>query len=148
MPANLNSNVGHIRMKLKSKAARSLGGDAGLILNWILRLLLILAIIGLIAWEGVAVMLVNFSAQDIAEKAATEANFEYFEKRSYQAAEMKARTEVVSRGAEFVSLEIDSSTRTISVTATKKASTLFIHNIEPLRKYTSKTAKGSTQFLR
>lgn len=136
-------------MRSKSRAARSLGGDAGIIVNWILRLLLILLIIGLVVYEGGAVIYGNFSADSVASDAAGEANFVYRDTRSVAEA-IEAAQEIVAQQRGVVlcpdCVVVDTSARRTTVTVTKKASTLFIHNIPPLRKYTEITATESKPF--
>lgn len=125
---------------------RSRAGEDGVIVDWILKLFIILLIIGTLVYEAGVVIWTNFSTAEVASQAANDANFIYRDTRSYEEAEQAARGVVEQSGAEFDKFVIDDSARQTSVTVKKKAATLFIHKIGPLKKYTLVTATETKPF--
>lgn len=123
-----------------------LRSEDGVILNWILRLFIILAIIAMVVYEAGVVIWTNFSAAEVASKAANDANFIYRDTRNYEEAEAAARGVVEQSGFEFEEMVIDLDARKVSVTVKKNAPTLFIHRIDPLKKYTVTTATETKPF--
>lgn len=131
---------------MRSRAAwRS---DEGIIVNWLLRLMLILLILGLIVYEAGVVIYANIQTSEIASKAADEANFVYRDTRDRAEAEEAARFIAAQLGAEFVEEEylLDVRARTVTVSVRREAPTLYIHRIGPLRKYTIITATETKPF--
>lgn len=111
--------------------------DAGQVVGWLVKLVVVLVVLGLVLFEVVATVLVRATAADTASKAAQEAGFVYRDTSDRSRAEETARAMVEGEGAEFVSLSVDTEQRTISVTVQKRAKTLFIHKIDALKKYTN-----------
>lgn len=120
--------------------------QAGVIVSWLAKLALILLILGLAVYEMGTVIYANYYAGEVASDAAGQANFEYRDKHSSQEARRAAEAVVAEKNVTMVAFDIDTSKREISVTVEKKADTLFIHNIGPLRKYTTATATESKPF--
>lgn len=120
--------------------------DEGVIVNWLAKVALVLLVLGIVVYEAGVVIYTNFSTAEVASKAADEANFIYHNTRSATEAEEAAREIVAQEGGEFVEFIIDLSAKEVSVTVRKKAVTLFIHKIGPLRKQTDVTATETKPF--
>lgn len=111
--------------------------------SWLLKLVIGFAIAGVILFEVVGVVLARGTAADTASKAAQEAGFTYRDTGDVELAKVTAKAYCENEGAEFIDLTVDAEDRTTTVTVRKKARTLFIHNIGPLKKYTSSTETQS-----
>lgn len=114
--------------------------ESGIVVNWLLKLIFGLVIVGIIVMEIIPLVLVRGTARDTASKAATEAGFTYRDTADFDQSEDVAKQYVEDDGAEFLSLDIDREAGTVTVKLRKKAKTLFIHQIEFLDRYTVTTA--------
>lgn len=114
-----------------------------IVVSWLLKVVLGLAVAGLILFEVVGVVLARGTAEDTAAKAAQDAGFTYRDTGDVKRAEATAKAYAENEGAEFISLSVDEEARTTTVTVRKKARTFFIQYIGPLKKYTSSTGTQS-----
>lgn len=120
----------------RPRHAASLAKDeAGIVFNWLIKLIVGLVVVGVSLFEVVALALVRGTAADTAAEAASEAGFFYSDTHDLKRAEETAREYAESEGAEFISISIDNTRRTVTVTVRKSAKTLFVQRIGPLRRY-------------
>lgn len=132
---------------MEDQMVRRIADDRGVIIGWLVRIMVILALLATIVYEGGTVLLANFSASDAASAAAGEANFVFRDTRDYRSAEQAARDEVAKHtGVTYKSFQIDTVARTVSVEVHKEAHTLFMQRIRAFRKYTSIDAKETKPF--
>ncbi|MGH2703539.1 MAG: hypothetical protein ACRDJ4_00140 [Actinomycetota bacterium] len=115
-------------------------------LGWLIKIVVVLGILGLIVFEGGSVVLNRLTARDTASKAAQEAGFSYRDSTDQQRAEDAARQTAEAEGTTLVKLEIDLQNRNTTATVRKKAKSLLIHNIGPLRKYLTVTVSETAPF--
>ncbi len=118
--------------------------DSGhIVVNWLLKVSLAIVVVFLIGFEVVGVVIARGTAQDTAKEAAQEAGFRFRDSKNFPLAEQEARAYVEREGAEFLSLAINEQANISTVSVRKTATTLFIQNIGPLKKYTVTTATES-----
>jgi hypothetical protein len=118
--------------------------DRGIVINWLVKVAVAFIIVGLILFEIGAVVIVRTTAGETASKAATEAGFRYRDTGDVNRAADVAREYVESQGAEFISYSVDPEGTTSTVSVRKRAKTIFLQRIEPLKKYTVATATESS----
>lgn len=115
-----------------------MGGGAGvrggpgvrgdIILGWLVKLIVSLAIAGALAFEAGAIIVVRVGADNIANEAAGEAALAYGQRQSREEAEAEARKFAERSGARLVGFSVAG--EVVSVTVEKRASTIFLHRIE------------------
>lgn len=106
---------------------------------------MVIALLGLVVYEGASIGFARVNADEAARKALEDAGFRFRDTNNIRIAEDAARAYVEQKGAELVSYTADGRSGTAFITVRKRASTLFIHNIGPLRKYTvQEVTKTST----
>lgn len=109
--------------------------DGGIILGWLFKLLVGLAIFAVVAFEAGSVIIVRVQVDGIAADAANEAGGEYASSRSPDRAEQVAAAVAARGDASIVAFDVSSDGRTVSVTVEKRAKTLIIHRIASLRRF-------------
>ena len=114
-----------------------------IVINWLVKVSLVIIVIFLLGFEVVGLVVVRGTAQDTAREAAQEAGFRFRDTRNFRVAEDEARSYVEREGAEFISLAVNEQANTSTVSLRKTATTLFIQNIGPLKKYTVTEATES-----
>lgn len=113
-------------------------GEAGVASGWFVQLLVVLAILGLIVYEGVALAVASVDVEGAAREVAQEARAEYRAQGSLDRARAVAEEAADTRGAELVVLETDEDA--LTVTLEKRANTLVVHRIGPLAERLTPTA--------
>lgn len=119
-------------------------GEAGLVISWLVRLVVVLVAAGLLLVEVAGVLIARLSAADTAAKAAQEAGFAYRSSADLQRATQAAQEKVESEGAVFDGLTLDPAARTATVSVHKEAKTLVVQHIPPLREYATAAATETT----
>ena len=107
-----------------------------IVIGWLLKLVISLAIVGLVAFEGGAILVAKVQADGVANDVATEAAIAYAQGSDFDAAERAAEAEATHAGVELVSLDVASDGRSISVTILKKAKTLILQRIDSTKSWT------------
>lgn len=107
-----------------------------IVVRWLVRIIVVIALFGVIIYEGASVGFARINADEAARKALEDAGFRFRDTKNIRIAEDAARAHVEGKGAELVSYSADAREGTSSITVRKKASTLFIHKIGPLEKFT------------
>lgn len=111
--------------------------DSGsIVLGWLTRLALVIAVLGLIGFDGIALVKTTFAAADHAGSAASAGADTYRQtkdvQQAYDAAVQAASGDTIAP-KDFT---VDPSTGKVTVTVTETAVTLWVDKISPLRKYT------------
>jgi hypothetical protein len=101
----------------------------GIITGWLLKLVISLAIFGLVAFEAGAIVVAKVTIEDIAGDAVGAAAHEYGTTKSQDAAEKAAREVAESKGAVLEAFSVVENGRAVVVTVSKPAKTLFLHRI-------------------
>lgn len=103
--------------------------DRGQVSAWLVRLLLLLAVLGFLLIEFGAVVINRVQAGDVAGQAAAEAGIAFANSNRVEAAEARAEEFAELNDAEFVDLRIERREGLIYVTVRKTAATRVIHRI-------------------
>lgn len=114
-------------------AAARAGGTArerGEISNWLTQMLVVLAVVGLVVYEAVALAFTTVQLDDLAREVAPAARDEYRAEQSIRAAREVGEQLAGEEGATVASLEIVDDE--ILVRLEKDARTLLVHRIGPL----------------
>ena len=119
--------------------------DSGsIVLGWLTRLAVSLALLGLVVFDGLALVTAHFNASEHANAAALAAADAY---RSVPDAD-KAYTAAVNAVAadgdtvEKKTFTVDPASGKVTLRLHREASTLWLHRIGPLKKHTDVTATG------
>lgn len=113
-----------------------LNDDRGFIAIWLIKLAIPFAIIAFLLLEVGGAVISRTQAQDLAGQAATEANIAYFNARTFETAEARAKEFVQMNGMTFESLTIDPNAQTLSVTVAKQAPSLVLKRFAATRRFT------------
>lgn len=120
--------------------------EQGQISNWLVKIVVFLAIAGVLVIEGGAILVARGSAADAAQGATSEAAFAIKTQGIRSDPEGAAREFATSKGVEFVSISYDQAASTVTVTVRRKAKTFLTHKIEPLKKYTVATSSFTKSY--
>jgi hypothetical protein len=113
-----------------------LGGALG---SWLVQLLVVLAVLGLLGYEAVAVGVTAFRVDDASRQVAREARDAYRSSNgSLQTATTAAAEAAVVHDASLVDVAQDG--EELVVTLQRQAPTLFVHRIGPLGEVTERSA--------
>lgn len=115
--------------------------ERGQVGSWLIKLLVVLAIVGFILVEFGAVVINRLQAGDIAGQAASEAGLVYSNTGNIQAAAERAEEFVEENGAELVDAEVMD--QRMVVTLRKEAATRVIDRIGALEGLTEVTVTES-----
>lgn len=113
-------------------------------LGWLTKVVISLAVLGLLAFDGLALVTARVSAADHAAYAASAAADEYRASKNLQAA-YNAASAVAAKNAEtidaktFLVLPADGR---VTLTLRKTATTLWLHRVGPLKKLGEVSAVG------
>lgn len=107
----------------------------GIVIDWLIKLIVILVVAGVVLFEVVAVVLVKATAADTASKAAQEAGFTYRDTRDEKRARQTAKDFVENEGTTLTGFAVDNEAEVIRVQGRKEAKTLFIHRFEFFQRF-------------
>ena len=113
-------------------------GDSGsIVVGWLTRLVLLFAVLGLLAVDGFKVVVANFAASDDAGVAAGAAADSYAATKDVRAAYAAAVAAVADKQdvVETKTFLIDT-TGAVTVTVDRTPTTLWMHHVGPLKKWT------------
>lgn len=108
----------------------------GIVTGWIFKLLLSLALVGVIAFEFGAVIIARVTVDGVASEAAGEAALVYGRGQNVEAAEAAAREYTESRGATMTGFTIENDGRAVTVSVEKRARTLLLHRVGTTKSWT------------
>jgi hypothetical protein len=114
--------------------------DAGFLVTWPVRIVVVLALAALALFEVASLLFARFSASDMAVKATEEARFVYRNMGDLQRAQAAASEKAADGGAVLDTLTIDDQAQTATVTLHKRANTLVIERFDVFRKYVTATS--------
>jgi hypothetical protein len=119
-------------------------GDAGsIVIGWLVRLALVLAVLGVSAFDAIAVAVAHLNGSDDASTAASAAAQEWQASHDVDRALTAAENAVTNPDEQVLpsSLRIDPD-GSAHLSLQRKATTLVMYKIGPLKKYTVIVAKG------
>jgi hypothetical protein len=112
--------------------------DSGsIVVGWLTRLVVLFAVLGVVAFDGFTLMVSNFGAADDAGVAASAAADSFHAKSDVQLAYNAAVAAVAGKGdtVETKSFQVDQSGK-VTLTVDRTPTTLWMHRIGPLKKWT------------
>lgn len=117
---------------------RRIGTDerGGIVTGWLFKLVLSLAIVGLVAFEAGALVVAHVSADSAANEVASEAAFAAARGGSEKAADTAAREEAARQGVRLIGLSLAADGTYVTVIVEKTAKTIFLHRISATRSWT------------
>lgn len=117
--------------------------SGAIVLGWLTKLAISVVLFGLIAYDGISLVTTNFSAADRANTYANEAVDNFHNTKNIDAtfAYMVAEAETHGDTIDGKTFSI-SATGSCHLTIHHTASTLWMHRLSFLKKYTVATAKG------
>ena len=101
----------------------------GIVIGWILKLILSLAIFGVVAFEVGAIVVAKVTIETVAGDALEEAVDAYRPSTDLDAAQKAAQAEAERNGAILESFDYNSGSTEMTITVSKEAKTLFVHRI-------------------
>lgn len=107
----------------------------GIVLGWLFKLIVSLAVVGVCAFEAGAVVVARVNVDTVASEAAGEAAATFQVNHNARDAERTASDYAKSKGATFESFTVSDDERAVFVTVSKRASTLFLHRIGPTKSW-------------
>lgn len=118
---------------------RTPSGDAGgIVLGWLTRLTVVLAVLGVIAFDGISVVSARMSLEDAGTTAAQSASETWQRTHDIRAALASAQRSATEANADTTvvdnSLSVDAD-GTAHLTVTRVASTIVARHIGPLRRW-------------
>lgn len=116
--------------------------DAGfIVLGWLTKLTLSLALLGLLAFDGLALVTTKFAASDHANAAAYAAAETYADTKDV--AKAQAAADVVAlKNTETLDEFVVMENGLVTVELRRAATTLWMHRIGPLKRFTVISASG------
>jgi hypothetical protein len=126
------------RRTMTSIGARAHTDQRGAISNWFVQILIVIAVVGLIIYEAVALGFTTVRVDDLAREVAREARDEYRSEQSLDSARARAEELAADREATVVRVDVDGDV--LTVTLEMDANTLLVHRIPPLADRLTPTA--------
>lgn len=124
-------------------------GDRGFVVGWFTRILLILAVAGVIGHEGISIATTHVGGQDIADAVAREGSKVLVETRGdVQRAYTAAAATAESRGATLDRLDFAYKGGTVTVTIHKQATSLLLRHIPSTREWLDVKADSTVTYIR
>lgn len=108
-----------------------------IITGWIFKLVLVVAVLGFVAYEGLSIVVTTVALDDNAREVARAARDAYRVEPSLEEAAERAQQVADLHGAELVELEEDGDE--LILTLQRQAPTLVLHRIGPLEDLTMAT---------
>lgn len=128
----------------RTPPSRTLRGDAGeIILGWLTRVAVLLSVLGVLAFDGVALGAAQFRAEDRAQAAMRAAGVSFEVSKDLQAAYEAALSEAPEDTIDPTTFSV-APDGTVTLTLTHSTSTLLVEKIGPLQQYAtvSRTVTG------
>ena len=129
-----------------SSDLRTPSGDVGgIVLGWLTRLTVVLAVVGLIAFDGISIISSRLSLEDVGDQAARSASETFERTHDIRAALASAQQTATEANADTTvvtnSLSVDPD-GTAHLTVVREASTLVAHYIPPMRSWCDLRVQG------
>lgn len=121
----------------------SVRDEGSIVLGWLVKIVLVLSIIGVAGFDAVSVASAHVSTSDDADSAAAAAADEYQSTHNAKLAYAAASDEITNPSEQVVSGSLSiAADGTATLTIERKVTTLAMHDIGPLKKYTVLTVTG------
>lgn len=119
--------------------------NGSIVLGWLTRLVLVMAVLGLIGFDGVALVKTNFTASDHAITAASAGADSYRQTKNVQQAYDAAVAAVPGDTIDPKLFLVNPTTGAVHLTVAEKVVTLWVYRISPLKKYTTVHASADAK---
>jgi hypothetical protein len=118
--------------------------ERGIVVGWIVRVLLGLAVAGLVLFDLGSITVNYFGLDSTANDIAQDVSLQISQVRAFDERQAEARAEAMARDADarLVSLDLDRTTDTLTIVLRRRASTLFAHRIGALDGWVRPTAEA------
>jgi hypothetical protein len=117
----------------------------GIVTGWLFKLVLSLAIVGVVAFEAGALVVAHVSADTAATEVASEAAFAAARGGGETAAEAAARDEATRQGVRLIGASLSNDGKVVTVIIEKTAKTLLLHRVSFTKSWTLvRVARRST----
>lgn len=115
----------------------SVGDSGSIVIGWLTRLVALFAVLGVLAYDGAMLVVANFGAADDAGVAANAAADTYAGTKDFRAAYAAAVAAVEGKGdsVEPKTFAIDTAGK-VTLTIDRSPTTLWMHRVGPLKKWT------------
>lgn len=117
------------------RSARRISSRGGIVTGWLVRVVIILLLLGLVAFEAGAVIVAKVGVDGTAETAAREAALIYESSRNADSARAEAERAAAQGGARLIEFAFSPEGTEVVVTLERVADTFVIQKIGPLRKH-------------
>lgn len=121
-----------------------MGTDTGsIVIGWLVKVAVVIALVGVMAFDAIAVGSAHMSASDDANSAASAAASDYWNTHNAKSALSAAADAITSPNEALVadSLRI-APDGSVTIVLRRTITTLVMHDIGPLKKYTVVTVTG------
>ena len=108
----------------------------GIVVGWLAKIVVSLAIIGAVAYEGGAIVFARVNADTAATDVSGEAAFAYSHAHDTAQAEDAARAQAKQSGVSLVAFSVDPVGKTVTVTVEKRARTLLLQRLSFTKSWT------------
>jgi hypothetical protein len=108
--------------------------ERGVVVGWIVKVLLGLAVAGLVLFDLGSIAVNYFGLDSMANDVAQQVSLEHSRARAFDERQAEARAEALAREADarLVSLDLDPTTGTLTIVVRRRAQTLLAHRVEAL----------------
>jgi hypothetical protein len=115
----------------------AVGADerGGIVISWLFKLVLSLAIVGAVAFEAGAIVVAHVNADTAANEVSSEAAFAA-SGGSEGAAEAAARVEAAKQGVRLIGVSLSDDGKVVTVIVEKTAKTLLVHRLSFTKSWT------------
>lgn len=110
----------------------------GIVTSWLLQILVIVAVIGFVGYEGIAAAVNTVQIEDEAQEVARAAARAFRDSQQLPAAEEAARAQAQAEGIDLLDVVVDGDF--VEATVRDTADTLVIHRISALDSLVTRTA--------
>lgn len=114
-------------------------------LGWLVRISVTLLVVGLVAFDGVAVLVASLGVQDEAQRAARAASSAYVQSGSAASAYEAAEADLSNRSGITPGSFSVAKDGTVSLEVERTASTLFLHRTERTAGYAEASATATAR---
>jgi hypothetical protein len=116
--------------------------ERGFVAGWAVKLLLFLALLGIVLYDGAAIAVNAFQLDTIADEVALEVSTASGD--AFFKLEDEAKKAARKRGARFVDLEVNEEKELLRVIITREANTLLVNRFTQTSEWGQMTATGRT----
>ncbi|MDP9297012.1 MAG: hypothetical protein M3O88_10010 [Actinomycetota bacterium] len=112
-----------------------LDSESGLVGKTLVVLLIVIAVVGVVALDGGAIVVTKLGVSDAAQQASFDGAERYKATGDIREAESAANATASGQGAKLVRFVLNKSTGAVTVTLTKKAPTIFVQRLSFTKKW-------------